>query len=158
MSNLLEIKDRVGRYLREVFNDVRISADGEGYFVPFEGYRVNVTFEVIDDPEQVKWSEENGMPLHKLVLQTWVCHDITPSNEFYKFMVEDLPRRTSIQAFAAVDARDETKLSVSTYQRIAADTIDPNELKFAIRFSVWDSTLVGEELIEKFGAKWMNED
>jgi hypothetical protein len=53
------------------------------------------------------------------------------------------------------DNNNEGMVFYALYNRIAGDSADPNEIKYAILNANWDSNNAGELLKEKFAAKWI---
>ena len=156
MANLLELKDRVGRYLREAYSDVRLANGVDGYSVPFDNFSITVYVSEMTDPKFLQFAEENDLPLTRVFVRSWVSKDIQPSADFYQFMAEELTGKLSLQVGVADDKEAGTKVAY-VYCVIPGDTIDPNELKWAVHSVLWESNTMGAALKEKFGAKWMFE-
>ena len=157
MANLLELKDRVGRYLREAFNDVRLADDVDGYRIPFDNFAISVWVGENTNPGYVEFAEKNDLPLTRIFVRAWVSKGIKPSLEFYKFISEDLASSLALQ-LGVVDDDEAGEKVTYVYCVIPGDTIDPNEIKWAVHSVLWESMKMGQELKDKFGAKWIFED
>lgn len=155
MSSLLELKDKTARTLKEIYNNVRLTDDGEGFEIPFEKYYLKVTFGEYSDPDEIKWRNERGLPLTYININSYVMDTIKPTLEFYEFLAVDLPHKTLSQSWVGKDVNSEGHVFFALYERIPGDSADPNEIKYAILNVMWDSGTSGKMLEEQFGAKWI---
>ena len=155
MVNILELKDKTARTLKEIYQSVRLTDDGEGFEIPFESYYMKVTFGEYTEEEQIKWRSERGLPLTFISITSYVCDRINPSADFYEYISVELPQKILCQHWVAKDNNHEGMVFYALYNRIAGDSADPNEIKYAILNANWDSNTAGEALKDKFGAKWL---
>jgi hypothetical protein len=157
MPNLLELKDKTARTLKEIYESVRLTDDGEGFEIPFEHYFMSVTFGEYTEDDQVKWRDENGLPLTFININSYVMDRIKPSSKFYEYISIELPQKILSQHYVFADPAHKGRAMFALFNRIAGDSADPNEIKFAVLNSNWDSNTAGELLKENFEAKWIGE-
>jgi hypothetical protein len=156
LANILELKDNVGRWLREANGDVRLSIDGDGYFMPFEDFGIEVLVGEHTDPEIVEFRQQMGLPLMAINIKAWVSKGIKPSLEFYKFVSEEMPSTLNLQLGVQEDVEKRSK-AVFVFCSIPGETLDAQDLKWAVHTVFLESMVLGRELKEKFGAKWVFE-
>jgi hypothetical protein len=155
MVHILELKDKTARTLKEVYQSVRLTDDGEGFEIPFENYYMKVTFGEYTEEDQVKWRSERGLPLTYISIMSYVMDRIKPTAAFYEYISVELPQKILCQHWVGKDNNNEGMVFFALYNRIAGDSADPNEIKYAILNANWDSNNAGELLKEKFAAKWI---
>lgn len=155
MSSILELKDKTGRTLKELYQSVRLTDDGEGFEIPFENFYIKVNFGEYSDEEQIKWRNERGLPITYISITSYVMDTIKPSAKFYEYISVELPQKILCQHWVGVDQNNEGHVFFALYNRIAGDSADPNEIKYAILNVNWDANNAGELLKEKFAAKWI---
>jgi hypothetical protein len=153
MSDLAILKDKMQKVLAGEFNGIRVSGE-DSFTVPFEYFGVDLEASVHEDPKVRKWRQDNGLPITSVSARAFVLRGITESPEFYRFMAREVAMATKVQAFVGDDSNEEGKLFVGTYYRIGADTMDPNELIYAVMSVYWDSMKIGEMVTEAFDGKW----
>ena len=157
MTNLLELKDKTARTLKEIYQNVRLTDDGEGFEIPFDDYFMSVTFGEYTEEDQVKWRDENGLPLTFINIHSYVMNRIKPSAKFYEYISIEIPQKILSQHYVFSDPEHKGRAVFALFNRIAGDSADPNEIKFAVLNSNWDSNTAGELLKENFSAKWVGE-
>lgn len=158
MTTLIELKDRVARFLNELYPDVRLLPGGEGFRVPFEEFAIEVKVFEETDPETIAWRNERDLPLTRINIMAWACRGLMAQAELWEMIATELPRKCVVQIGASPTAKDSEDYAVYVYSAISGDTLDPNELKFSVLNLYWDAVTVGEALKEKFNAKWNYEN
>jgi hypothetical protein len=158
MTSLIELKDRCARFLNELYPDVRLLPGGEGFRVPFEEFAIEVKVFEETDAEIVAWRNERDLPLTRINIMAWICRGLVPEPKLWEFLSVEMPRETSVQIGSSPSSPESADYSVYVYSTLGGDTLDPNELKFAVLNLYWDANTVGEALREKFNAKWNFED
>ena len=155
MSALAELKQKTAITLKEIFNDVRLTDDGEGFEIPFDDFFIRIVFTEDTDEESIKWCNENGFPLTSIRKTAIAVDRIKPSSEFYEYLAVELPNSVNSQVYVGRQPNSEEYVYCSFWNRIAGDSADPNEIKFSVITLMWDAQNGGKNLIEKFGAKWI---
>ncbi len=155
MSSLLELKDKTARTLKEIYQSVRLTDDGEGFEIPFDDYYIRVTFGEYTEPDQVSWRAERGLPMTYVDITAYVMDTLKPTPALFEFMAMELPHSTLSQAWVGKDKNTEGHLFFALSERIPGDSADPNEIKYAVLNVMWDSNRSGKILEEKFAAKWL---
>ena len=154
MSNILVVKDKVQRFTREIFNDVRIDDDGD-LLIPIENTAifVRVWERDFESTEQEKFFDENQ--LSKVMVNIWayVLVELQGSSELFKWVAVD-GQDCIVGHFLLVPTDDqESSFRLIFADQIPGDTLDPGELKEAL-LAVMSSTEDGIELLKpRFGGK-----
>jgi hypothetical protein len=156
MSELLVIKDKVGRYIKEVFN-VSLGDDGE-FLIQYESVLVVAEVLEITDQESVSWRKEMGLPVFAVSIFSPVLFDVRPSNELFTWIAidgQDFDYGTFKYAF-----NDESK-KVGTLvfnYTIAADTVDAEEVKNAVVSVAFAADNNDEKLKKMFGGRRLEDN
>ena len=133
MSNILVVKDKVQRFTREIFNDVRIDDDGD-LLIPIENTAifVRVWERDFESTEQEKFFDENQ--LSKVMVNIWayVLVELQGSPELFKWVAVD-GQDCIVGHFLLVPTDDqESSFRLIFADQIPGDTLDPGELKEAL--------------------------
>lgn len=151
MSELLVVKDKVGRYIKEVFEHVSIGDDGE-FVIPYESTLVVVRLAEIQDPEVVKFKKELGLPLIVVHFFALVLMDVRPSNDLYKWIATE--GQTFDFGTFKFDLSEDGKTGTVLFDyMIAGDTADPEEVKNAIIAVATVADNMDDELKKMFGGR-----
>lgn len=154
MSDFLVVKDKVQRFAREVYADVRIDSDGD-IAIPFEESVVwiRVWEREFDSEDTEAFYRENQ--LSKIMINIWsfVLVDLKPSQELFKW-VATTGQDTIVGHFSLV-ASDETESAWRLHfsDTIPGATLDPGELKGALLAVAGTTGDAISELKPKFGGK-----
>jgi len=158
VSDFLVVKDKVQRYARELYNDVRIDSDGD-LNIPFE--ETNVIIRVwereFESSDQEKFFEENQ--LAKVLVNIWayVLVDLAGTPELFKWVATE-GQDFILGHYLLVAADDnESSFRLIFADQIPGDALDPGELKEAL-LSVTTTAGDGiETLKSRFGGKTIRE-
>ena len=154
MSNFLVVKDKVQRFARDLFNDVRIDDDGD-LLIPFEDTAifVRVWEREFESADQEKFYDENQ--LSKVMVNIWayVLLELKGSAELFKWVaIEGQSPIVGHFLLLPVDEQ-ESSFRLIFADQIPGDTLDPGELKEAL-LAVMTSAGEGIELLKpRFGGK-----
>ena len=153
MSNLLVVKDKVQRYVSELFEHVTLTDDG-GLRIPIGSTAVFVdVFEVQDDDG---FHKEHDLSLTIIRVYAPVLVMVKPTNELFKWIAtEGQSYDYGSYRFMADDKEDFTLLEFS--YTLPGDSLDPGELKNAVLCVLISSDGQDEELQKKFGGKLFEE-
>lgn len=151
MSEILVVKDKVGRYIKEVFDQVNIGDNGE-FVIPYESTLVVVRLAEIQDPEVVKFKKELGLPLIVVHFFALVLMDVRPSNDLYKWIATE--GQTFDFGTFKFDLSEDGKTGTVVFDyMIAGDTADPEEVKNAIIAVATVADNMDDELKKMFGGR-----
>jgi len=158
MSNLLVVKDKVQRYSRELYSDVRIDSDGD-LRIPFEDTDVfiRVWERSFDSADQEKFFDENQLSKVLVNVWTYVLVDLPGSVDFFKWVA--IQGQDFIIGHCVLVAADENDSSFRLIyaNQIAGDTLDPGELKEALLAVEGTAADLMQQLKPKFGGKTFRE-
>jgi hypothetical protein len=151
MSNLLVIKDKVSRFIKEIFS-VSLGDSGE-FIITYESVIVIAEVLEITDKESINFRKELGLPIFAVHFFSPVLFDVKPSNELFKWIaVEGQQFDYGAFRFEYNDASKKDGTVVYSYM-IAADTIDAEEVKNAVISVANTSDNNDEDLKKMFGGK-----
>lgn len=151
MSELLVIKDKVGRFIKEVFS-VSLGDSGE-FLISYES--VIVVAEVLEqtDEEIINFKKELGLPIFAVQFFSPVLFEVKPSNELFRWIaVEGQKFDYGTFRFDYNDESQKDGTIVFSYM-IAADTIDAEEVKNAVTSVATVADNHDEELKKMFGGQ-----
>jgi hypothetical protein len=151
MSDLLVIKDKVGRFIKEVFS---VSLGDSGEFIILHE-SVIVVAEVLEmtDKDTLAFRKEFGLPIFAVQFFSPVLFDVKPSNELFKWIaVEGQQFDYGAFRFDYNDERKKDGTILFSYM-IAADTIDAEEAKNAVISVATVADSHDEELKKMFGGQ-----
>ena len=155
MSNLLVVKDKVQRYVSELFDHVGLTDEG-GLRIPIGSTTIFINVGESEDEETIAFNNEHD------ISQTWirvyapVLIMVKPSNELFKWIaIEGQHRDYGGYRFVA-DEKEEMTLIEFSYA-LPGDSLDPSELKNAVLSVLFASDGQDEELQKKFGGKLFEE-
>ena len=154
ISNFLVVKDKVQRFARDLFNDVRIDDDGD-LLIPFEDTSifVRVWEREFASADEEKFYDENQ--LSKVMVKIWayVLLELKGSPELFKWVAIE-GQSCIVGHFLLLPVDDqESSFRLIFADQIPGDTLDPGELKEAL-LAVMASASEGIELLKpRFGGK-----
>ena len=158
MSNLLVVKDKVQRWAREVYDDVRIDGDGDIY-IPFDETVVwiRVWERSFDSADQEKFYEDNQLAKVRINIWGYVLVNVAGSEALYKWVAID--GQDMIVGHFALASEDEAGSSyrIVFADQIPGDALDPGELKEALLAVVSTTGDAIEMLKPMFGGKTFGE-
>jgi hypothetical protein len=157
MADLLELKDRVGRFLRSNFDDVRLTDNGDGFLIPMGEFPISVDVSILEDQQARESFEEGNLPVTTVHIRAWISINIKPSTEFYRFITEDLPETCSLQFVVTNVPGHKKKGAVISYV-MPGDGLEAGEFSWAILKVHAEARFTGEALKEKFKADWLWDD
>jgi len=158
MSDLLIVKDKVQRFARELFDDIRLDEDGD-IAIPFEDtvVWVRVWEREITSPEMEKFFVENQLS-HSIV-RVWsvVLTDLKPSLELFKWVAVE--SQDNIFGHYLLEPSDDTHSSfaLAFNFQISGSTLDAGELKDALLAVMSCSDNVIADLQKRFGGRTLFE-
>lgn len=152
MSDLLVIKDKVGRYLKEVFDQVTLGDDGE-FLIPYDSTLVVVRVLEITDHEHAKERRELGLPTAMVDFFATVLFDVKTNSDLFRW-ISTVGQSFDYGGFR-FDFNDESEKDgtlVFGYS-IAANTLDAEEVKNAIVAVASVANGNDEDLKKLFGGR-----
>lgn len=147
MSDLLVVKDKVQRALRQVFNIVNVS--DTGFTVPYESTMCWVDFFEVTDPDSVKFRKEHDLPLITVHFWAMTVVGARKSNELFEWVATE-GGGYNFGAFRAVK-RDDDLYNVVFEYTTPGETIDPMEVKSALIAVCTTADDMDETLVGRFG-------
>jgi len=157
MSEMLVIKDKVGRYIKEVFEQVSLGDSGE-FVIAHESVLVIVEVLENTDPESVKARKEFGLPIFAVNVLCPVLLDVKPSNELFKWIATEGQSYDYGSFSFQYNEEDKNKGTILFAYMIAADTIDAEEVKNAVISVASTSDNNDEELKKMFGGRRISDN
>jgi hypothetical protein len=153
VSNLLVVKDKVQRYVSELFEHVTLTDDG-GLRIPIGSTAVFVdVFEVQDDDG---FHKEHDLSLTIIRVYAPVLVMVKPTNELFKWIATEGQSHDYGSYRFIEDDKGEMTLIEFSYT-LPGDSLDPGELKNAVLCVLISSDGQDEELQKKFGGKLFEE-
>ena len=157
MSELLVIKDKVGRYIKEVFEQVSLGDSGE-FVIAYESVLVIVEVLENTDQEIVKLRKEFGLPIFGVNVLCPVLLDVKPSNDLFKWIATEGQSYDYGSFSFQYNEEDKNKGTVLYAYMIAADTVDAEEVKNAVISVASTSDNNDEELKKMFGGRRVSDN
>ena len=154
MSNFLVVKDKVQRYARELFDDVRIDSDGD-VAVPLEDtvVYIRVWEREFSTSEEEKFYDDNQ--LSKVMVNVWSYSllELKENVDLFKWVATEGQSLTLGHFLLVPTDEKESSYRLIFANSLSGDTLDPGELKGAL-LAVASSARDGIELLKpRFGGK-----
>jgi hypothetical protein len=150
MSELLVIKDKVGIYIKEMFDQVSLGDSGD-FVIPYGSVVVLVKVLENTDQEIVKRRKEFGLPIYSVNVLCPVLLDVKPSNDLFKWIATEGQIYDYGSFKFDYNEEDKNKGSILYEYIIAADTFDAKEVKNAVICVASTSNTNYENLKKMFG-------
>lgn len=156
MSNLLVVKDKVQRYAKELFEQVKLGDEGE-LLIPFGTTCIFVQVgELSDDDERVPFKKENDLSLTWIRVYAPVLLEVNPTNDLYKWVATE-GQMLEYGSYRVFTDEVEKKSVLEFSYTLPGDSLDPGEFKNAVLAVLGSSDLEDEDLQKKFGGKLFSE-
>lgn len=155
MSNLLVVKDKVQRYVSELFDHVSLTDDG-GLRIPIGSTAIFVDFVEVQDGETIAFNKEHDLSMTYIRVYAPVLIMVKPTNELFKWIATEGQSHDYGSYRFISDDKEEMTIIEFSYS-LPGDTLDSGELKNAVFSVLFSSDGQDEELQKKFGGKLYEE-
>lgn len=149
MSELLLVKDKVQRALKQVFNIVNVADNG--FTVPYESTMCWVEFFEVTDPDSRAFRHDMDLPTVAVLFWAVVALDVNPSDALFKWIATE--GQTYDYGAAKAVQRDDGLYNVVFQYNLAGESVDPMEIKNALLSVCTTADQLDEEFISRFGGK-----
>ncbi len=140
--NVLEVKDRVQRYLAEVIGTVQIDKEGDFNF-RHGSSQVYVRIK--------EWSDDSTI----VYILSPVCMEVPPSPELFQYIATNSD--SYIFGHLSAQEKDDGVMVMLTHN-LLGEFLDQDELKWALYAIAKTADEIDDEIKEKFGGKTFHED
>jgi hypothetical protein len=155
MSNLLVVKDKVQRYVSELFEHVSLTDDG-GLRIPFGSTAIFINIGEVQGEESIAFNKEHDLSQTWIRVYAPVLVMVKPTNELFKWIAIEGQHLDYGGYRFMMDESDGMTVIEFSYS-LPGDTLDPGELKNAVLSVLMSSDGQDEELQNKFGGKLFEE-
>jgi hypothetical protein len=155
MSNLLVVKDKVQRYVSELFEQVSLADDG-GLRIPFGSTVIFINVGEVQDEETIAFNKEHDLSQTWIRVYAPVLVMVKPTNELFKWIAIE-GQHLDYGGYRFLMDENEVPTILEFSYTLPGDSLDPGELKNAVLSVLLSSDGQDEELQKKFGGKLFEE-